>query len=149
MFLIEEFPGGRPEVAIGFSKPAKFCAESAGPITQCCCCLSGWLNTKLYQYQTDSPFVPLLWTGVEDGKKRAGSWIKTYQRNSGLLLSLLAGTETAPPTIRLPLQQQQQSQVKLLLPKFHRADSALRSQAAGGMGVCASVAPPAFGCRLG
>ena len=41
------------------------------------------------------------------------------------------------------------SQVKLLLPKFHRADSALRSQAAGGVGVCASVAPPAFGCRLG
>ena len=30
------------------------------------------------------------------------------------------------------------SQVKLLLPKFHRADSALRSQAAGGVGVCAS-----------
>ena len=29
------------------------------------------------------------------------------------------------------------SQVKLLLPKFHRADSALRSQAAGGVGVCA------------
>ena len=29
------------------------------------------------------------------------------------------------------------------------ADSALRSQAAGGVGVCASVAPPAFGCRLG
>ena len=26
------------------------------------------------------------------------------------------------------------SQVKLLLPKFHRADSALRSQAAGGVG---------------
>ena len=37
----------------------------------------------------------------------------------------------------------------LLLPKFHRADSALRSQAAGGVGVCASVAPPALGCRLG
>ena len=27
------------------------------------------------------------------------------------------------------------SQVKLLLPKIHRADSALRSQAAGGVGV--------------
>ena len=39
--------------------------------------------------------------------------------------------------------------VKLLHPKFHREDSALRSQAAGGVGVCASVAPPAFGCRLG
>ena len=41
------------------------------------------------------------------------------------------------------------SQVKFPLPKFHRAESALRSQAAGGVGVCASVAPPAFGCRLG
>ena len=37
----------------------------------------------------------------------------------------------------------------LLLPNYHRADSALRSQAVGGMGVCASVAPPAFGCWLG
>ena len=36
----------------------------------------------------------------------------------------------------------------LLLPKLYRADSALRSQAAGGVGACASVAPPAFGCRL-
>ena len=44
---------------------------------------------------------------------------------------------------------EKESQVKLLLPKFHRADSALRSQAAGGVGACASVAPPAFGCRLG
>ena len=35
------------------------------------------------------------------------------------------------------------SQVRLLLPNFYRADSALRSQAAGGVGACASVAPPA------
>ena len=48
-----------------------------------------------------------------------------------------------------PLYDMGSSQVKLLLPKFHRADSALRSQATGGVGVCASVAPPAFGCRLG
>ena len=39
--------------------------------------------------------------------------------------------------------------MKLLLRKFHRADRTLRSQTAGGVGVCASVAPPAFGCRLG
>ena len=32
--------------------------------------------------------------------------------------------------------------VKTLLPKFHRADSALRPQAAGGVGVCASVGFP-------
>ena len=46
-------------------------------------------------------------------------------------------------------KQHPASQVKLLLPKFYRADSALRSQDAGGVGVCAAVASPAFGCRLG
>ena len=44
---------------------------------------------------------------------------------------------------------QKEEQVKSLLPKFQGADSAVRSQAAGGGGVYASVAQPAFGCRLG
>ena len=44
------------------------------------------------------PLVPLLMDGRWRTKRRAGSWITTDQRNSGLLLSLLAGTETAPPT---------------------------------------------------
>jgi hypothetical protein len=36
------------------------------------------------------------------------------------------------------------SQVKLLLPELRRADSALRLQAVGGVGVCASVVPMAI-----
>ena len=64
------------------------------------------------------------------------------------LATVGAGTRKQWPIGGLGASWGDSSQVKLLLPKFHRADSALRSQAAGDVGACVSVAPPAFGCRL-
>ena len=53
----------------------------------------------------------------------------------------------------IPFESQPQvppSQVKSSgsSPNFEEQAAQLRSQAAGGVGVCASVAPLAFGCRL-
>ena len=74
------------------------------------------LLIRVVEYETipipdRQPLVPLLWTGVGGTKRRAGSWITTDQRNSGLLLSLLAGTETAPPTTPLHLRKYARKQI--------------------------------------
>ena len=66
-----------------------------------------------------------------------------FSREGSAIINLLVKCSRSFRTIGVDCQ------VKLLLPKFHRADSALQSQAAGGVGVCASVAPPDFGCWLG
>ena len=78
----------------------------------------GLLVWRIYSYAPGSvseaarqPLVPLLRTGDGGRKKRAGSWITTDQRNSGLLLSLLAGTETAPPTTPLHLRKYARKQI--------------------------------------
>ena len=85
-----------------------------------------------------------------------GSWTGTPVRFLGGYVGTAPDPRAAPPCqflseigVRGCVLGLKSSQVKLALAKFHRADSALRSQAAGGVGVCASVAPPAFGCRLG
>ena len=86
-----------------------------------------------------------LWLLLRAGQVRSGQVVtpERSMRRGG------AGETSGCGRLRGTCIQRPSSQVKLLLPKFHRADSALRSQAAGGVGVCASVAPPAFGCRLG
>ena len=64
-------------------------------------------------------------------EKPAGTSTALYTREKILIGNICADTVL--------------SQVKLLLPKFHRADSTLRSQAVSGVGVCASDAPPPTG----